>query len=381
MHTYLTATLIILAYSFAHSSDDFDSLEIENGHRNFTTYYQGNAPVIVVSQHEGFLKPDDIPDRTYGCWNTTSQQCIWEYNCSENTGFNKSSTNCYVFLGNDGNTQEIARCLYENIDIFGNNKSRPHYILNHLHKIKFQGNVYADDIKYKYQWDIPDLVNVYNDLWYNFLQQARNSTMNDCGFGLMIDIHGSAHKFDQLGYRIGRSGLQDDAILNKQGRSTNLESLVYTNIQNDSVAEIVRGEYAIGTIMNETYGFKITPSRKQPNPVDWEGYFQSGFAANLAGSQDGGTVDSIHIEVGIPTKNNKENRDKFCIGLSRSIEIFINYYYNVSRCNGYGESNEDEISTTNDEISTTTKFDDESFSNNVCLRVILIVTIVCIIIL
>lgn len=54
-----------------------ENLGIYKGNYNYSTYYVGNSPLIILSQHGGYIEPDNdtIPDRHAGCWNGT--HCLW----------------------------------------------------------------------------------------------------------------------------------------------------------------------------------------------------------------------------------------------------------------------------------------------------------------
>lgn len=81
------------------------------GSWNFSSYYVGNAPIILLVQHGGYLTPDDeiIPDRDSGCSNST--HCFWWHTCEEDTGFLRDSDQCGITTSSDSYIIEFAQCL------------------------------------------------------------------------------------------------------------------------------------------------------------------------------------------------------------------------------------------------------------------------------
>lgn len=334
----------VLVWSFL-VIEYLSALEIYRGYKNYSTYYEGNSPIIILSQHGGYIYPSDMPNRTNGCWNYTSKQCIWQYDCQQNTIYNQSAEECDVKTIRDAYTKEIATCLTNNIDIFGNNRSNiPHLVVNELYREKLDPNREIGEATLGND----QAIQVYNDIHFNFMTKAKNKTMNQCGFGLVFDIHGqSRNLFNQLGYRLNDGNLEsDDQILNEELDSSSIFSLVLNNIQNDTLSEIVRGVHSLGTIMNETYGYLIVPSTLVPY-LDTEYYYQGGFGILEHGSQYGGNVDAIQIEVNYANRWISENRQQFCIDFSRAIEQFVNHYYNLSKCSGVEGYNPTMITTEN----------------------------------
>ena len=328
--------LSIILFVYQHSC----ALNTYHGYKNYSTYYQGNAPIIILSQHGGYMEPFDMPDRTSGCWNYTSQQCIWQYNCEINTIYNQSSQHCGVKTLRDAYTKEIAICLRNTINLFNNNKSNiPHLVISELYREKLDPNrEIGEATLYNDQ-----AIQVYNDIHFKFMQQAKNATIDQCGFGLVFDIHGQSNNpFNQFGYRLNDGDLEsDDQILNSELDSSSIYSLVLNNIQNDSLSQIVRGNGSLGTIMNETYGYLMVPSTLQPF-LDTEYYYQGGFGILEHGSQYGGNVDAIQIEANYTNRWDSDQRAQFCIDFSRAIEEFVTHYYNLSKCTGVGSVDNDD---------------------------------------
>ena len=46
---------------------------------------EGNIPIIITLPHGGSLKPDNIKNRTNGCYNETDEKCYYLHNCPGGT--------------------------------------------------------------------------------------------------------------------------------------------------------------------------------------------------------------------------------------------------------------------------------------------------------
>ena len=310
----------------------FSNACTHQGYNNWSTYYEGDSPIIILSQHGGYLVPNAIPDREAGCWNTDDEECIWEHDCEINTNYAQSTSECNVLILRDAFTREIATCLRDTIDIFDNDRgNKPHLVINELKRSKLDSNRRRGEATLGNS----DANITYNDIHFDFMAQAKTAVTNQCGFGLVFDIHGQAsNDFNQFGYRLRDSDLENtDMILNQQISSTSIKSLALDNIQGDDLATVVRGNYSLGTIMNETYGYLTVPSTLQPY-LDTERYFQGATGILEHGSQFEGSVDAIQFEINSNIRKNKNLRDQFCIDFSRAIETFVNHYYNLTECTG-----------------------------------------------
>ena len=304
-----------------HSSNN-----IHQGYKNYSTYHSGNSPLIFLSQHGGYLEPSDIPNRQPGCWNGT--HCIWQHDCDINSSYSQSTENCPVKTLRDGYTQEIAKCLTENtlLNINGN-ILKPHLIINHLYRGKLDSNREIGEATLFNT----DAIRVYNDIHFDFMQRAKTSANNQCGFGLVFDIHGqSKNDFNQMGYRLSHNDLQQSDIeLDTKASSSSIYSL--SQSVTAPLSSIVRGQYSLGTIMDEAYGYLMVPSQQNPY-LDTEYYYQGGFGIDFHGSQYNGTIDAIQIEINSPNRWNETLRDEFCLDFSVAIVDFMNHWYDLSQC-------------------------------------------------
>ena len=303
-----------------------DSINIQHGYKNYSTYYEGSSPIILLSQHGGYVQPTDIPDREPGCWNGT--HCIWEHNCSDNTPYAQDTNNCGIKTLRDAYTQEIALCLRENalLNINGN-PVKPHLIVNELYRGKLDANRLIGEATL----NNPEAIIAYNDIHFDFMEQAKTAVNHQCGFGLVIDIHGQAvNLYNQMGYRLSDSNLEEpNSDLNARAASSSIYSLATNTGYN--LSDIVRGEYSLGTIMNETYDYLMVPSLNEPY-LDTDYYYQGGFGIDYHGSEHGGTVDAIQIEVNSPNRWQSNLREQFCLDFSAAVVTFMEHWYDLSQC-------------------------------------------------
>ena len=114
----------------------------------------------------------------------------------------------------------------------------------------------------------------------------------------------------------------------------------------------------------------MVPSTLQPF-LDNEYYYQGGFGLLEHGSQYGGDttnhVDAIQIEVNYANRWDADNRTQFCIDFSRTIEEFVNHYYNLTKfaaVEGYNSPSttaENATAEPDASSSTTSSKDDNGF--------------------
>eukprot|EP01084_Bolivina_argentea_P292086 502066_1 len=328
------------------------SLQIHKGAYNFSTYIVGNSPIILLSQHGGDIQPNEmIPNRLDGCWNGTT--CIWNHSCNDT--FPRNTTQCPATISKDSYTKNIALCLQETLNTiplspnYANNYKLPHLIINELHRNKLdpnreigeaaQTNIYAK--------------NTWSEIHYEWMTMAKNSTIiqNKCQWGLVIDIHGQAkNDYINLGYDLSTENLQNnDSDLSNYLYRTSMKNVIktVTNCTNDSyicpnnytMADIIRGENSLGSILNSNWNYLTVPSFL--NPYLSSGYYIGGpFAIDIHGSRYGGITDFFQLEINRDLRFNETLRNILCDDFSHALITFIQQWYDVDSCF-------DEISTTN----------------------------------
>lgn len=262
------------------------------GENSYIEYIAGDLPIILSAPHGGSLKPDDIPDRSYGS------------------------------VGRDMNTQELARSIQS--AIHNRTGGYPHIIINRLHRVKLDANreiveAAQGDAEAEQAW------HDFND----FIETAKQKVIDDYGSGFYIDLHGHGHEIQrlELGYLLSRSDLAlSDVALNAQ---TYIDKSSYRTLVGESgltLSELIRGPGSLGTLL-ETRGYPAVPSSNQPNPGD-DSYFTGGYNTQVNGSRDGGLISGIQIECNYTgVRNTSSNRTVFSQALAEALEIFIDNLY------------------------------------------------------
>lgn len=259
---------------------------------NHVEYLAGNLPIILSSPHGGGELPDSIPDRE-------CDGCV-----SVRDGYTK------------GITQDIKDALYAKTGCY------PHMIINLLHRRKFDAN---RDIS-----DAADGNAQVEKAWHYYhkvTDSAKAKVTRDYGKGLYLDIHGHAHPLQRLeiGNGIWKSDLQkSDAHLNGSNalEKSSIRNLAADNIKNASHAQLIRGEFSFGTLMDAS-GYPSVPSSTDSFPLDTQYFFSGGYNTLRHGSRDAGTIDAIQVECNSSWRFESEVARKM---FSDSIaEVIINY--------------------------------------------------------
>ena len=142
------------------------------GFNDYTEFIAGNYPIIISAPHGGYLKPAEIPDRT---WGTTTL---------------------------DANTQELSRYFYN--EIVARTGKHPHLIINKLARIKLDAN--RDSLEAAQE--NPLALQAWRDYHY-FIDYAKQKINSTYGKGIFLDIHGHGHTIQkiEIGYLLTSTDL------------------------------------------------------------------------------------------------------------------------------------------------------------------------------
>lgn len=247
----------------------------EWGARNYVEYVPGSAPIIIASPHGGSLRPTTVADRTYG---VTAQ---------------------------DRRTQETARALAA--AILDRTGRRPHLVISHLHRTKLDPN---REVIEAAQGD-PIAIQAWND-FHGFITTARAAVTADWGGGLFIDVHGHGHPegWVELGYLLDASTLAlSDPQIDQPAYRNGSSIRALASRPGASFPLLLRGTASLGGALQGS-GIATVPSPVHPDPAGGN-YFRGGYDTRRHGSQAGGTVDGVQIELPFSIREFSQTRAPF----------------------------------------------------------------------
>lgn len=267
---------------------------VRMGAQDYIEYQPGTLPLIIAAPHGGTLRPDGIPNRSFGR------------------------------VAQDSYTQELARVLSDQLQkLYG---ARPHLIICRLHRMKVDCN---RELTEAAQGD-PVAERAWND-FQGFIKEAREEVLKRHGEGLFIDLHGHRHPEGrvELGYLLTRDDLSvSDAELeaNQQYREkTSLRTLAGRTTA--SFADLLRGGTSLGALL-ETRGYPSIPSPVHAAPKGEEEYFNGGYNTATHGSKNGGRICGLQIECPFKgVRDREENREKFAMALAQSLGQWWRSHY------------------------------------------------------
>ena len=267
------------------------------GTQNYIEFRAGNLPIIITAPHGGRLEPTTIPDR----------------NCAT----------CTTVM--DGNTLELAYQIDTAIrQVFG---CFPNIIVNRLHRKKLDANreiveAAGGSAEAEVAWEE----------WHKFIQAAKNDIVRRYGRGILIDLHGHGHTIQrlELGYLTTESDLRlsDATLATPPYRDKmSIKNLVLNNLNGFNAAQLVRGQFALGTLLAAN-NFPAVPSQQDPAPAVADEYFNGGYNTFRHGSRDSTTIDAIQIECNFTgVRSTFEARRSFATQLANSLKLYLGKHY------------------------------------------------------
>ncbi len=260
------------------------------GRKHYIEYIAGNLPIIISAPHGGYLKPSEIPDRTWGS------------------------------MGHDYRSQEYTREVANYItEITGR---YPHVIINHLHRSKLDANRDLNEAAQGNQWA--------EQAWYEFhafIDDAEAASVMQCDQGHYFDFHSNGHadQWVELGFALTSSNLnRSDEALNSSYYKNKSSLRNIANTPGIYFPEIVRGATSLGGLL-QAWGYKSVPSPAHPHPGGSD-YFSGGYNSRRHGSKNGGTIDGTQVETYYGFLHDNI-RDVYAYALAESIVDFLETHY------------------------------------------------------
>lgn len=256
----------------------------------------GQLPIILSAPHGGYLTPESMKDRTCAGCTTLRDDFTQEL------------------------TDEIARALEQ---LTG---KRPHVVVNQLARIKMDANRDLPDAA-----DGDSLAALAWHAYHEAMDSAKASVTRTFGKGLVLDMHGHGHTIQrlELGYLPDEDELRvSDADLNaSRGNRNTFNSLVATNVNGYTFAQLIRGPKSLGQ-MYENRGYPSVPSQTTPFPLIGEPYFAGGYITQRHGSRNGGTIDAVQVEANRSgVRHTADERRSFADSTARIlVDFFLEHY-------------------------------------------------------
>ncbi len=284
-HTYFGAILFFAAIQPAQSQP-------------YVRIEPGQLPIILSAPHGGYLLPAEIKDRACAGCTLISDSFTLEL------------------------TDELSRALF---DLTG---KRPHVVINLLHRVKLDAN--------RDLMDGADGDPISELAWQDYhdaMSEAQTNVTNDFGKGLVMDIHGHGHDIQrlELGYLPDEDELRvtDEALNTSRGHRNTFNSLVASNPNGYTFAQLIRGPKSLGQYF-ENRGYPSVPSEITPFPLVDEPYFAGGYITQEYGSRHGGTIDAVQVEANRHgVRHTADQRRAFADSTAVILAEFFAHHYGI----------------------------------------------------
>jgi len=290
------------------------TFSVTSATREYSTaieYIAGDAKsrLILTAPHGGDIRPEFMHTRTKDFVTKADDN---DYGDTES--FSGTSDSKTLEL-----TEELANEIKKTTGL------RPHIILNHLHRSKLDANramsmAAQGDGNAESAWKA----------FHQYIDDAKRQVAKNGG-GLLLDIHGNAHRPQRT--EVGLLLKSKDFLagdLEQFADESSVKAIVKSG--KATMAELVRGEYALGTLLNNV-GVLATPSNSNPNPVDIKifpdgKYFNGGYNTARHGSRFSGNISAIQLEFNGDVRINDKNRLLYVKSISKVINQFMMKYFN-----------------------------------------------------
>ena len=283
---FLLVALLLPLLSFA-----VEPAASQFGTKNYVEYIPGDLPLVLCSPHCGALKPDDIPDRTYGV------------------------------TGADANTQQLTKAVAEEIAKLGGH--RPHLILSHLHRSKLDPN---REVKEAAQGNA-DAIKAWEE-YHQFIEKAREVVVKQHGQAFLIDMHGQSHPGErvELGYLHKPEELDQPA--EKLNAPEFIEKSSLAHLMRKSklpYTELLHGKASFGALL-EAKGYRATPCPRLPVPD--QPYFSGGYTIvrHCKAPTTGFQLEANRIRL----RDTEANRRKFAQTLASVLEEYLRVHLGIA---------------------------------------------------
>jgi hypothetical protein len=258
-------------------------------------------PIVISVPHGGSLSPNSIPNRT----------------CNDPTTVT------------DANTIELGQQI--DSSFFKLTGCHPHMIYCNLKRSKLDCNRNLEDgacanAEAETAWKE---FHAFIDTAQNIIKKQYNNN------GFYIDLHGHGHSKQrlELGYLLYSEELAyKDSVLNtsKYINFSSIRNLVLNNANTLTHAQLLRGQYALGTMLNNV-GYPSVPSLQDPMPDKNDDYFSGGYnTANHTSYIKTNPINGVQIECNYNNvRDNYKNRKKFADNLAQTMLTYLDFHQKI----------------------------------------------------
>jgi len=258
----------------------------------YIEYIAGNLPLIISAPHGGSSNPSELPDRTYGTYDT------------------------------DTNTDNLARAV--RTAVFNRYGRYPHVIICNIDRQKIDCN---REIVEGAQGNANTIL-AWNE-FHTFLGLAKKAVTDSYGRGLLVDLHGHGHSIQRLeiGYNTDTADLFKTTLSSTDRYDSSVHELgLRTRVTFD---QLIRGDLSLGTLM-QARGFPSVPSTTYPNQGTLNGvsnsYFTGGYIVETYGSKasNSGAINAIQIECNYTgVRDSSTSRANFASALTDALDLYF----------------------------------------------------------
>jgi hypothetical protein len=161
---------------------------------------------------------------------------------------------------------------------------------------------------------------------------AKAAAIRQAGRGLVIDLHGHAHKIDrvEVGYVLAASTFRqsDDAIIAEApGLGSSISSIAVNSRTSDSFAAMHNGPNSLGGMLAAA-GLPAVPSPADRTPKPADEYFTGAYNTYRHGSAKGGPIDAIQLEMPLDVIGDKpENLQRVAGIVAAALAAYLERHY------------------------------------------------------
>jgi len=277
---------------------------------HYIEYRPGTLNVVLSVPHGGQLKPKHLPNRDFG--SLVDGHLVFNHKYPKDQ-------NATVRTKGDKFTKELAMALSNVLE--QKTGRRPHVIINHLHRLKFDSNCNQSEATF----EVPEVVDAWQ-AYHNFIELAKK----DIGkAGLYFDIHGHSHSENwiELGYLVPGIKLNTGDYSASDTSIRRLHEKLLSKGRCISIQQLVSGPHSFGGLLSALDGYSdiVVPSPRHPGPGTGQ-FFSGGYNVWRHGSRNEGEIDGIQIESPIGRRMPAE-REKYAETVGCAIVEFLQLYY------------------------------------------------------